>query len=69
MSSVGAHSKSRSTLEVPVFWFIQQGDPLLIDKHYQAKALPDMVIVTQSSQSDWESHLQCNGQSILWDLR
>jgi len=65
----GAHSKSRSTLEVPVFWFIQEGDPLLIDKHYQAKALPDMVVVVQSSQSDWESHLQCNGKSILWDLR
>ncbi|KAH9305440.1 hypothetical protein KI387_009844, partial [Taxus chinensis] len=65
----GAQSNSRSTLEVPVFWFIQQGEPLLIDKHYQAKALPDMVIVVQSSQSEWESHLQCNGQSLLWDLR
>ncbi|GLJ11188.1 hypothetical protein SUGI_0145880 [Cryptomeria japonica] len=65
----GVQSNSRSTLEVPVFWFIQQGEPLLIDKHYQAKALPDMVIVVQSSQSDWESHLQCNGQSLLWDLR
>lgn len=28
-----------------------------------------MVIVVQSDQSDWESHLQCNGQSLLWDLR
>eukprot|EP01018_Ginkgo_biloba_P026857 Gb_19912 [translate_table: standard] len=65
----GTHSNSRSTLEVPIFWFIQQGDPLLIDKHYQAKALPDMVFIVQSSQSVWESHLQCNGQSLLWDLR
>ncbi|KAG9131009.1 hypothetical protein Leryth_006720 [Lithospermum erythrorhizon] len=64
----GSHAHSRSTLEVPVFWFIH-GDPLLVDKHYQAKALSDMVIVVQSDTSSWESHLQCNGQSLLWDLR
>ncbi|TXG61175.1 hypothetical protein EZV62_012538 [Acer yangbiense] len=63
-----AHAHSRSTLEVPIFWFIH-GDPLLVDKHYQAKALFDMVIVVQSESSSWESHLQCNGQSLLWDLR
>ncbi|XP_037496051.1 uncharacterized protein LOC105640192 isoform X2 [Jatropha curcas] len=64
----GAHANSRSMLEVPIFWFIH-GEPLLVDKHYQAKALSDMVIVVQSEQSSWESHLQCNGQSLLWDLR
>ncbi|KAK1549687.1 hypothetical protein Q3G72_006205 [Acer saccharum] len=64
----GAHAHSRSTLEVPIFWFIH-GDTLLVDKHYQAKALFDMVIVVQSESSSWESHLQCNGQSLLWDLR
>ncbi|XP_077215423.1 uncharacterized protein LOC143849979 isoform X2 [Tasmannia lanceolata] len=64
----GAHSHSRSTLEVPVFWFIHS-DPLLVDKHYMAKALSDMVIVVQSDSSSWESHLHCNGQSLLWDLR
>ncbi|XP_034920570.1 uncharacterized protein [Populus alba] len=64
----GAHARSRSTLEVPIFWFIY-GEPLLVDKHYQAKALSDMVIVVQSEPSSWESHLQCNGQSVLWDLR
>ncbi|KAH8506207.1 hypothetical protein H0E87_013145, partial [Populus deltoides] len=64
----GAHAHSRSTLEVPIFWFIY-GEPLLVDKHYQAKALSDMVIVVQSEPSSWESHLQCNGQSVLWDLR
>ncbi|KAH7572476.1 hypothetical protein JRO89_XS04G0262200 [Xanthoceras sorbifolium] len=64
----GAHAHSRSTLEVPIFWFIH-GDPLLVDKHYQAKALFDMVIVVQSESTSWESHLQCNGQSLLWDLR
>ncbi|XP_072972859.1 uncharacterized protein [Typha angustifolia] len=64
----GAHSNTRSTLEVPIFWFIHS-DPLLVDKHYQAKALSDMVIVVQSEVSSWESHLQCNGKSLLWDLR
>ncbi|XP_074285242.1 uncharacterized protein LOC141610855 [Silene latifolia] len=64
----GKHANDRLTLEVPIFWFIH-GDPLLVDKHYQAKALSDMIIVVQSDTSSWESHLQCNGQSVLWDLR
>ncbi|EOY32199.1 Uncharacterized protein TCM_039797 isoform 1 [Theobroma cacao] len=64
----GSHAHSRSTLEVPIFWFIHT-DPLLLDKHYQAKALSDMAIVVQSESSSWESHLQCNGKSLLWDLR
>ncbi|CAI9760976.1 unnamed protein product [Fraxinus pennsylvanica] len=64
----GSHAHSRSTLEIPIFWFIH-GDALLVDKHYQAKALSDMVIVVQSEPSSLESHLQCNGRSLLWDLR
>ncbi|KAJ8753112.1 hypothetical protein K2173_017657 [Erythroxylum novogranatense] len=64
----GVHAHSRSTLEVPIFWFIH-GEPLLVDRHYQAKALSDMIIVVQSEPSSWESHLQCNGQSLLCDLR
>uniref|UniRef100_A0A7N0U0K4 DUF7906 domain-containing protein n=1 Tax=Kalanchoe fedtschenkoi TaxID=63787 RepID=A0A7N0U0K4_KALFE len=64
----GSHAHSRSTLEVPVFWFIH-GEPLLIDKHYQAKSLSDMIVVVQSEEPSWESHLQCNGRSVLWDLR
>ncbi|XP_062115255.1 uncharacterized protein LOC133829565 [Humulus lupulus] len=64
----GTHAHSRSTLEVPVFWFIH-GEPLFVDKHYQAKALSDMIIVAQSETSTWESHLQCNGRSLLLDLR
>lgn len=64
----GLHAHSRSTLEIPIFWFIH-GESVLIDKHYQAKALSDMVIVVQSESPSWESHLQCNGQSVLWDLR
>ncbi|KAL7133332.1 hypothetical protein ABFS83_12G133800 [Erythranthe nasuta] len=68
VSLKGSHANSRSTLEIPIFWFIH-GDALLVDKHYQAKALSDMVIVVQSEPSSWESHLQCNGQPLLWDLR
>ncbi|CAN8301432.1 unnamed protein product [Cochlearia groenlandica] len=64
----GGHAHTRSTLEIPIFWLIN-GDPLLIDKHYQAKALSNMVVVVQSEASSWESHLQCNGRSLLWDLR
>ncbi|XP_047971385.1 uncharacterized protein LOC125214411 [Salvia hispanica] len=64
----GSHAQSRSTLEIPIFWFIHN-EGLLVDKHYQARALSDMVIVVQSEPSSWESHLQCNGQSLLWDLR
>ncbi|CAN6278536.1 unnamed protein product [Urochloa humidicola] len=64
----GRHSNHRSTLEVPIFWFIHS-EPLLLDKHYQAKALSNMVVVVQSDDDSWESHLQCNGIPILWDLR
>ncbi|KAL6977935.1 hypothetical protein U1Q18_026721 [Sarracenia purpurea var. burkii] len=64
----GTHAHSRSTVEVPIFWFIHN-DSLLVDKHYQAKALSDMVIIVQSEPASWESHLQCNGHSLLWDLR
>ncbi|KAH7674621.1 hypothetical protein IHE45_08G086100 [Dioscorea alata] len=64
----GSHFNTRSTLEVPIFWFIHN-EPLLVDKHYQARALSDMVIVVQSETPSWESHLQCNGRSLLWDLR
>lgn len=67
-NDLGTHAHSRSTLEVPLFWFIHN-DSLFVDKHYQAKALSDMVIVVQSEPSAWESHLQCNGRSLLWNLR
>lgn len=68
MDVAGTNAPLRSTLEVPIFWFIH-AEPLLVDKHYQAKALSDMVIVVQSEISSWESHLQCNGKSLLWDTR
>ncbi|KAL2619688.1 hypothetical protein AAZV13_08G321400 [Glycine max] len=64
----GSHVHSRSVLEVPVFWFIYS-EPLLLDKYFQAKALSDMIIVVQSEPSSWESHLHCNGHSLLLNLR
>uniref|UniRef100_A0A0E0CK90 Uncharacterized protein n=1 Tax=Oryza meridionalis TaxID=40149 RepID=A0A0E0CK90_9ORYZ len=57
----GGHSNHRSTLEIPIFWFIHS-EPLLLDKHYQAKSLSNMVVVVQSEVDSWESHLQCNGR-------
>ncbi|XP_027357760.1 uncharacterized protein LOC113867036 isoform X2 [Abrus precatorius] len=64
----GRHAHSSSVLEVPVFWFIYN-EPLLLDKYFQAKALSDMIIVVQSEPSSWESHLHCNGHSLLLNLR
>lgn len=64
----GRHAHSRSMLEVPIFWFIHS-EPLLLDKHFQAIALSDMIIVVQSEPSSWESHLHCNGHSLLMNLR
>ncbi|AES94886.2 transmembrane protein, putative [Medicago truncatula] len=64
----GRHAHSRSMLEVPIFWFIHS-EPLLLDKHFQAIALSDMIIVVQSEPSSWESHLHCNGHSLLLNLR
>nr|XP_024395234.1 uncharacterized protein LOC112291681 isoform X2 [Physcomitrium patens] len=63
------NTQGRASLEVPIFWFVRSGEePLFIDKHYVAKALPDMVFVVQSNQSKWESHLQCNSKVVHWDL-
>ena len=42
---------------------------VFIDKHYQARALDDMVIAVQSDEVEWESHLSCNGKAIVWNLR
>lgn len=68
MNDAGRHAHSRSMLEVPIFWFIYN-EPLLLDKHFQAKALSDMIVVVQSEPSSWESHLHCNGHSLLMNLR
>ncbi|XP_078166065.1 uncharacterized protein LOC144560694 isoform X1 [Carex rostrata] len=67
--SMKEHANARATLEIPVFWFIHPEPVLLLDKHYQSKSLPNMVLVVQSETSSWETHFQCNGRSLLWDLR
>jgi len=43
--------------------------PVFIDKHYQARALDDMVVAVQSDEFEWESHIACNGSPIIWNLR
>ncbi|KAJ3696515.1 hypothetical protein LUZ61_000220 [Rhynchospora tenuis] len=68
-SMKGEHANARSTLEIPVFWFIHTEPVLLLDKHHQSKSLPNMVLVVQSESSSWETHFQCNGHSLLQDLR
>ncbi|KAJ3669570.1 hypothetical protein LUZ60_011520 [Juncus effusus] len=65
----GEHANKRGTLEVPIFWFVQNDGVLVLDKHYQAKSLSNMVLAVQSDEPSWETYLQCNGNCILSDLR
>ena len=56
--------------DIPIFLFSMDVPlPVFIDKHYQARALDDMVIAVQSDELEWESHLSCNGKAIVWNLR
>ena len=56
--------------DIPIFLFSMDVPlPVFIDKHYQARALEDMVIAVQSDAEEWESHLSCNGKAIVWNLR
>ena len=43
--------------------------PVMVDRYYQAKALGDVVIVTQSNFPSHPSKVQCNGHAVLVDLR
>lgn len=41
---------ARATLQVPVFIFeLDRDEPVLIDQHYNARALEDLVIVVQNA--------------------
>jgi len=56
--------------DIPIFLFSMDAPlPVFIDKHYQAKALQDMVIAVQSDEVEWDSHLACNGKPVVWNLR
>jgi len=66
-SAAGAEG---ATLEVPVFLFsLDDEDPVLIDKHYTAKSLSNMVLVVQNRAQTWDSRLACNGRKVTWNLR
>lgn len=59
----------RNTREVPIFLFSLQSDlPVFVDKYFQARALPGMVMAVQSSYHLWESPLTCNGRPVYWNL-
>lgn len=59
-----------NVLEVPIFIFsLDFPLPVLIDRHFQSRALRTMVIAVQSSLTLWESHLNCNHKPIFFDLR
>jgi len=56
--------------DVPIFIFSMDVPmPVFIDKHYQARALEDMVVAVQSDELEWESHIACNGGAVMWNLR
>lgn len=60
----------KGTREIPIFMFsINSPLPVFVDKHFQARALPSMVIAVQSNYRLWESVLQCNQRPIFWNLR
>ena len=56
--------------QVPVFLFsTNYRYPVMVDKTLQARALSDMVIVTQSNFQSYPSNVQCNGRPVMVDLR
>lgn len=68
--SISTGASPDTVLEVPIFVFSVDTDvPLFIDKHYQAKSLPDMVLVVQNTHTSWDSHISCNGKPIVMNLR
>lgn len=56
--------------QVPVFIFSTDLEyPVFIDRTLQAKALGDMVLVTQSNFDTWKSRVDCSGVPVYLDLR
>jgi hypothetical protein len=43
--------------------------PVMVDRYFQAKALGDVVVVTQSNFPAHPSKIQCNGRAVMLDLR
>jgi len=48
---------------------MDEEDPILIDKYFQAKGLSDMVIIVQSKFGNWKSRIKCNHKAVEWNLR
>ncbi len=62
--------QQRGTREIPIFLFsLDSTLPVFIDKHFQARALPSMVVAVQSNYRLWESTISCNNRPIYWNLR
>eukprot|EP01091_Cochliopodium_minus_P014174 TRINITY_DN4769_c0_g1_i1.p1 TRINITY_DN4769_c0_g1~~TRINITY_DN4769_c0_g1_i1.p1 ORF type:complete len:921 (-),score=222.56 TRINITY_DN4769_c0_g1_i1:24-2786(-) len=60
----------KNTRHIPVYIFsVNYDTPVLVDKYYQAKALQNMVVAVQSNFFKHQTRIQCNDQTINWDLR
>jgi hypothetical protein len=65
----GGSVKRPTAREIPIFLFsLDYPLPVFVDKYYQSRALPDMVVAVQSTQHLWESHLSCNRKAVFWNL-
>ncbi|GAU46685.1 hypothetical protein TSUD_254510 [Trifolium subterraneum] len=69
LQRLNKHDCPKDVCAVSDLEIFRSSEPLLLDKHFQAIALSDMIIVVQSEPSSWESHLHCNGHSLLMNLR
>ena len=60
----------KSTRHIPIYIFsINYDTPVLVDKYYQAKALQDMVIAVQTNFFKHRTRIQCNDNTVNWNLR
>lgn len=67
-TSHGTHVES--AVHIPLFLFSFGGnEPILVDKFYQAKALHDMIVITQNNVLRQPTRRACNGLTQTVDLR
>ncbi|GBG76682.1 hypothetical protein CBR_g22899 [Chara braunii] len=70
ISSVSSINWGYGQLNVPIFIFsLHAHPPILIDKELTAKSIGNMVLVVQSDEPTWGSHVQCNQESLHLNLR
>ena len=59
-----------SSKQINIFIFSHDSPrPVLIDKHYQARSLDNLVVAVQSSHPKWPSQYSCNSKVIYLNLR